>query len=141
VYGTAGEIGDAENISKSYFSRILRLALLAPDSVENILEGRTNQTLMLKELERPLPAGWESSVDACSAHARPKNNKRLVCEMPYMQLSGRDRQAWPLEAQALRNPFSISWSLLPRRRASVLRVRSAQYRSMQEPSSCQPWVS
>jgi len=58
LYTSVSEIGDAENISKSYVSRILRLALLAPDLVEKILEGRTNQTLMLKELERPLPAGW-----------------------------------------------------------------------------------
>ena len=31
VYATVSDIGDAENISKSYVSRILRLALLAPD--------------------------------------------------------------------------------------------------------------
>ena len=40
VYTTVSEIGDAENISKSYVSRILRLALLAPDFVESILAGR-----------------------------------------------------------------------------------------------------
>ena len=37
LYGSVREIGDAENISKSYISRILRLALLAPDIVEAIL--------------------------------------------------------------------------------------------------------
>jgi hypothetical protein len=36
VYATVGEIGDAEKISKSYVSRILRLALLAPDIMEAI---------------------------------------------------------------------------------------------------------
>ncbi len=45
-------------ISKSYVSRILRLALLAPDIIEAILEGRTDQALMLETLERPLPASW-----------------------------------------------------------------------------------
>ena len=59
VYTSVSEIGDAENISKSYVSRILRLALLAPDIVEEILAGRTDQALMLEQLERPLPAGWE----------------------------------------------------------------------------------
>ena len=39
VYTSVSEIGDAENISKSYVSRILRLALLAPDIVEAILAG------------------------------------------------------------------------------------------------------
>ena len=58
VYATVSEIGDAENISKSYVSRILRLALLAPDIVDAILAGSTDQALMLKRLERPSPASW-----------------------------------------------------------------------------------
>jgi hypothetical protein len=48
-----------ENISKSYVSRILRMALLAPDIVEAIVGGRADQSLMLERLERPLPASWE----------------------------------------------------------------------------------
>jgi hypothetical protein len=59
VYASVSEIGDAENISKSYVSRILRLALLAPDIIEAILAGKADQSLMLERLERPLPAGWE----------------------------------------------------------------------------------
>jgi len=59
VYTSVSEIGLAENISKSYISRILRLALLAPDIVEGILAERTGQAPMLDQLERPLPAGWE----------------------------------------------------------------------------------
>jgi hypothetical protein len=59
VYATVSEIGDAESISKSYVSRILRLALLAPDIVESILVGQADQTLILERLERPLPADWE----------------------------------------------------------------------------------
>jgi len=59
VYATVSEIGDAENISKSYVSRILRLALLAPDMVEAILAGQADQALLLEQLERPLPALWE----------------------------------------------------------------------------------
>ena len=58
VYASVAEIGDAENISKSYVSRILRLALLAPGIIEAILTGRTDQALMLERLERPLPASW-----------------------------------------------------------------------------------
>jgi hypothetical protein len=59
VYTSVSEIGDAENISKSYVSRILRLSLLAPDIVEAILAGRRHQDIMLERLERPLPASWE----------------------------------------------------------------------------------
>jgi hypothetical protein len=59
VYTSVSETGDAENISKSYVSRILRLALLAPDIIEAIAAGRADQSLMLEKLERPLPASWE----------------------------------------------------------------------------------
>ena len=59
LYTSISEIGDAENISKSCISRILRLALLASDIVDVILAGRTDQGVMLEQLERPLPASWE----------------------------------------------------------------------------------
>jgi ParB-like chromosome segregation protein Spo0J len=59
VYGTVSEIGDAENISKSYVSRMLRLALLAPRIVEAILAGKTDQGIVLEALERPVPMSWE----------------------------------------------------------------------------------
>jgi hypothetical protein len=59
VYTSVSEIGDAENISKSYVSRILRLTLLAPDIIEVILPGRADESPMLEQLERPLPANWE----------------------------------------------------------------------------------
>jgi hypothetical protein len=59
VYASVTEIAEAEKISKSYVSRILRLALLAPDLVEAILGGWAVQRAMLEKLERPLAAGWE----------------------------------------------------------------------------------
>ena len=60
IYTTVSEIGDVEGISKSYVSRILRLALLSPDIVEAILAGRSDQGYDFEEqLERPLPASWE----------------------------------------------------------------------------------
>jgi hypothetical protein len=62
VYASVSEIGDAENIFKSYVSRILRLALLAPDIVEGILVGTADQALMLERLERPLTASWRQRL-------------------------------------------------------------------------------
>jgi hypothetical protein len=59
VYTSVSEIGYAENISKSYVSRILRLALLVPDIVDAILTGSTDKGMVLEQLERPLPASWE----------------------------------------------------------------------------------
>jgi hypothetical protein len=69
-YTSVSEIGDAENISKSYVSRILRLALLAPDIVDAILAGTADLALMLEQLERPLPANWE------------EHRRRLFCGRP-----------------------------------------------------------
>jgi hypothetical protein len=67
VYTSVSEIGDAENISKSYVSRILRLALLAPDIVEAIVAGRLNHGMMLEHLERPLPMSWDDQSSLLSA--------------------------------------------------------------------------
>jgi hypothetical protein len=39
VYATISEISETEGINKSYVSRILRLALLAPEVVEDMLAG------------------------------------------------------------------------------------------------------
>jgi hypothetical protein len=64
AYGSISDIGEAENISKSYVSRILRLALLAPDIVEAIL-AKAGRGMMLEQLERPLPASWEQQRRTC----------------------------------------------------------------------------
>jgi hypothetical protein len=56
-YGTLAELADAERISRSYVSRILRLTLLAPDIVERILDGRPMAGL--PQLLRPFPVEWE----------------------------------------------------------------------------------
>jgi hypothetical protein len=68
LYATVSEIGDAENISKSYVSRILRLALLAPDIVDRILAGSADQSLILERLERLLPASWEEQRHLIRLH-------------------------------------------------------------------------
>jgi hypothetical protein len=57
--GSISDIGETEKISKSYVSRILRLALLAPDIVEAILAAKSDAGLMLEQLERGLPTSWE----------------------------------------------------------------------------------
>jgi hypothetical protein len=52
-------IAEAERISKSYVSRVLRLALLAPDSMEAILAGTTGPAVGFEQLETGVPASWE----------------------------------------------------------------------------------
>jgi hypothetical protein len=55
---SVSEIGHAENISKSYVSRVLRLTLIAPDIVERILDGRPVPNL--PQLLEPFPVEWET---------------------------------------------------------------------------------
>jgi hypothetical protein len=57
AYGALAELADAEQISRSYVSRVLRLTLLAPDIVERILDGRP--TAGLAEFLKPFPVEWE----------------------------------------------------------------------------------
>ena len=58
AYGTLAEMADAERISRSYVSRIMRLTLLAPDIVERILDGRP--TVSLPQLLKPFPVEWKT---------------------------------------------------------------------------------
>jgi hypothetical protein len=60
-YATLAELADAELISRSYVSRVLRLTLLAPDIVERILDGRP--TAGLVEFLKPFPLEWERQRD------------------------------------------------------------------------------
>jgi hypothetical protein len=46
-----------------WLSRILRLALLAPDIIEAILARRAGDPFIPENLERPLPASWEAQRD------------------------------------------------------------------------------
>jgi hypothetical protein len=51
------ELAQAERVSVSYTSRILRLTLLAPEIVERILDGCP--AIQLAELMQPFPVAWE----------------------------------------------------------------------------------
>ena len=57
-YATIKEIARAEKINPSYVSRVLRLTLLAPATVEAILDGRANAGLTLAEAMAPFSVSW-----------------------------------------------------------------------------------
>ena len=58
-------------------SRILRLALLAPDLVEAILGGWADQRVMLEQLERPLPIAWDGAeADGCTVQFGSRRTAR-----------------------------------------------------------------
>ena len=56
-FGTLAELADAEQISRSYVCRVLRLTLLAPDIVERTLDG--GPTAGLAQFPKPFPVEWE----------------------------------------------------------------------------------
>jgi hypothetical protein len=58
-YRSAAEIAEAEGVTQSFVNRLLRLTLLAPDIVEAILDGWQPKGMVLEELTRAMPSGWE----------------------------------------------------------------------------------
>jgi hypothetical protein len=52
------ELANTFGVDGSYVGRILRLTLLAPDIVEDILEGREPDGLSLAKLTKTLPVEW-----------------------------------------------------------------------------------
>ena len=59
VVSTVGEIAVREKINKSYVSRVLRLTLLAPETVEAILDGRQAPEMTLQVLLEPFAVEWD----------------------------------------------------------------------------------
>ena len=57
-YGCLEDLARAETINASFVSRVVRLALLAPDIVEAILAGKQPASLTLKDLMAPFPVDW-----------------------------------------------------------------------------------
>ena len=53
-----GDLAKAENLNPTYISRLVRLALLAPDIVEAIMVGLQPAHLTMKDLMGPFPAEW-----------------------------------------------------------------------------------
>lgn len=63
-YATIKEIAKAERINPSYVSRVLRLTLLAPATVEAILEGGASTGPTLAEAMGVFPVEWSSQQPA-----------------------------------------------------------------------------
>lgn len=61
-YSSITELAKAEKINESYTCRLLRLTLLAPELVEQILDGRQKYDLQLNHLLKPLPLEWHRQI-------------------------------------------------------------------------------
>lgn len=57
-FATINEIARAEKINSSYVSRVLRLTLLAPATVEAILDGHADAAPTLAEAMKVFPVEW-----------------------------------------------------------------------------------
>lgn len=57
-YRSAGELAEAEGVTRSFVNRLLRLTLLAPGIVEAILDGRQPEATQLEDLTRVMPSTW-----------------------------------------------------------------------------------
>ena len=57
-FSTIADLAQRERIAAPFLSRTMRLAQLAPDLVEAILDGRQPRGLTLEALREPLPSDW-----------------------------------------------------------------------------------
>ena len=57
-YASISEMAAAERIDRGYLGRVLQLALLAPDIVEAMLDGKQPPELGLPRLMEAFPAEW-----------------------------------------------------------------------------------
>jgi hypothetical protein len=63
-FSTIEEIAHSENINPSYVSRVLRLTLLSPETIEAILAGRQPEGLTMARAMRPFPGEWRRQIFA-----------------------------------------------------------------------------
>ena len=68
-YGSIADLARAEKIGRAYVSTMLRLTLLAPDTVEAILEGRQGEDVTLEALMAGVPVVWTEQEGW--QHSRP----------------------------------------------------------------------
>lgn len=58
-FATNAELAGHEAIAPSYMTRVLRLTLLAPETVEVILDGKQGPEVRLARVLKPFPLVWE----------------------------------------------------------------------------------
>jgi hypothetical protein len=63
-FTTIAELAERERIAAPYLTRTMRLAQLAPDLVESILDGSQPSGLQLEALRSSLPMAWSEQRTA-----------------------------------------------------------------------------
>ena len=67
-YASITEMAAAERLERGYLGSLLRLTLLAPETIEALLDGRDQPVCSLPRLLQPFPAAWVEQRSAI-AHA------------------------------------------------------------------------
>src|SRR5580704_10396570 len=62
-YCSMTDLAKSEKINLSYLCRVLRLTLLAPTIVQELLDGKHTSELQLSDLLRPIPLIWAERQD------------------------------------------------------------------------------
>lgn len=62
-FATINELAEHERIAAPFLTRTMRLAHLAPEIVEAILDGRQPRELTLEQMRKPLPLDWAEQKD------------------------------------------------------------------------------
>ncbi|TCT12361.1 hypothetical protein EDC22_10243 [Tepidamorphus gemmatus] len=62
-FATINELAEHEGIAAPFLTRTMRLAHLAPEIVEAILDGRQPRVLTLEQMRKPLPLDWAEQKD------------------------------------------------------------------------------
>ena len=83
-YETIKEIAKAEKINPSYVSRILRLTLLAPTTVEAIIGGRADAAPTLAEAMAPFPVAWARQAGHVRRHQGADRGQKDSLTLPAM---------------------------------------------------------
>ena len=69
-YTSITELAQAQNVNESYACRLLRLTLLAPAIVADILNGNYTSALMLKQFMKPFPVEWNKQCAGFTSSRR-----------------------------------------------------------------------
>jgi hypothetical protein len=67
-YASITELAKAERVNESYACRLLRLTLLAPSIVTDILDARQSSNVTLKVLTQPFSIRWDQQLAALGVH-------------------------------------------------------------------------
>ncbi len=66
-YACISEMAAAEQIERGYLGSLLRLTLLAPALVEELMEGRAGLVATLPKLLQPFPETWKHQREALAS--------------------------------------------------------------------------